>query len=96
MLQYNVTTFAERGFKLFASSELTLSVLLSEEGLLSLQLPLSVSLLSLDLPPQTLHVLLLLRHALPGRRLLAGGERGTGLPLEILAYNTGRQTEQKV
>lgn len=73
---------------------LTLTVLLSEVGLLPLQFSLSPSLFSLNLLSQTLHVALLLLHTLPSSRLLTRGETGTQLPLELHFFDTLRQTHR--
>lgn len=73
---------------------LTLSVLLSKEGLLPLQLPLSPSLCSLDLLPQTLHVALLLLYTLSRISLLTRREAGTQLPLKLCVFNTIKQAQR--
>lgn len=77
---------------IITNNVLTFCVLLSEVGLLSLQLSLSPPLFSLYLLSQTLHIALLLLHALPGRSLLTGGKTGTRLPLELHSSNSGKQT----
>lgn len=67
---------------------LTLTVLLSEVGLLPLQLSLSPSLFSLNLLSQILHIALLHLQVLPGTGLLSGGDAGTQLPLKLHFFDT--------
>ena len=69
-------------------------MLLSEVGLLPLQLPLSPPLFSVNLLSQTLHVALLLLHTLPSSGLLAGGDTGTQLALELHFLDTIKQTQK--